>query len=107
MQTEILAEELGLTLDEFREILDLYTEATTCDLEALTTAIADGNAPMAHERAHSLKGASANLGLEELYLIAKEIDDRARAGSLDGLDGLVARFKAAYEKIMEGVARDA
>jgi len=44
MQTEILAEELGLTLDEFREILDLYTEATTCDLEALTTAIADGNA---------------------------------------------------------------
>ena len=106
MHTEILAEKLGLTLDEFREILDLYVQTTSSDLTELSAAITAGDAMKAHEKAHSIKGSSANLGFRDLHLMAKEIDDRAQAGSLDGLAGLADRFGVLYRRIVSDLMKN-
>jgi len=96
-----LAENLGLEQDEFNEIFEIYIESTNNDLEELIAAINSGDAEKAHEKTHSIKGASGNLGLDELFEMSKEIDNQARNNSLSGLDNLVQDFKKKYEDLIE------
>jgi HPt (histidine-containing phosphotransfer) domain-containing protein len=100
MEAKKLAENLGLEEDEFTELFSLYKETTSSDLKALKFAIRAGDAEKAHEKAHSIKGASGNLGLDELYETAKAIDDRARVNSFDGLENMFQEFWESYEKLV-------
>ena len=97
MQLKELADNLGLDEEDFKELLELYVETTSADLQELRAALEAKDTEGIHKKAHSIKGSSGNLGLVELYDIAKAIDDRAREGSLDGLEDLVQDFTLAYE----------
>jgi len=101
MEVTNLAENLGLDVEDFNELFELYVETTSSDLEELKAAIDAGDAEKAHAKAHSIKGSSGNLGFNELYESAKAIDDRARVNSLDGLEALVQEFSEKYEKLVE------
>ena len=100
MEAKKLAENLGLEEEEFTELFGLYKETTSSDLKELKFAITAGDAEKAHEKAHSIKGASGNLGLNELYETAKAIDDRARVNSFDGLENMFQEFWESYEKLV-------
>jgi HPt (histidine-containing phosphotransfer) domain-containing protein len=100
MEAKKLAENLGLEEEEFTELFSLYKETTSSDLKELKFAITAGDAEKAHEKAHSIKGASGNLGLDELYETAKAIDDRARVNSFDGLENMFQEFWEIYEKLV-------
>lgn len=100
MEAKKLAENLGLEEEEFTELFGLYKETTSADLKELRFAIRAGDAEKAHEKAHSIKGASGNLGLNELYETAKAIDDRARVNSFDGLENMFQEFWESYEKLI-------
>ena len=100
MEAKKLAENIGLEEDEFIELFGLYKETTSSDLKELQFAISVGDAEKAHEKAHSIKGASGNLGLNELYETAKAIDDRARVNSFDGLENMFQEFWENYEKLV-------
>lgn len=100
-----LAENVGLEPEEFSEIFEIYAETTSTDLEELRAAMNAGDAEKAHEKAHSIKGASGNLGLMELYELSKEIDDNVRAGKVRGLEGLMERLTAKYENLLEEFQR--
>ncbi|MBW1614872.1 MAG: Hpt domain-containing protein [Deltaproteobacteria bacterium] len=76
-------------------------ETTSSDLEELKRALDQGDAEKVHQKAHSIKGASGNLGLNELFELAKEIDDSARVNSLNGLESLVQAFYEKYERLVE------
>ena len=101
MEIQSLAKNLGLDLEDFNEIFEIYAETTSSDLEELKQALRYGDAQRAHEKAHSIKGASGNLGLDEVYELAKEIDDRARANSLDGLGDAVHELREKHENLVE------
>ena len=101
MKVKALAENLGLEEEKFAELFGLYKETTSSDLKELKFAISVGDAEKAHEKAHSIKGASGNLGLDELYETAKVIDDRARVNSLDGLEKMFQEFWESYEKLVK------
>ena len=73
MEINKLAENIGLEVEEFNEIFEVYMESTTDDFEELIAAINSGDAEKAHEKTHSIKGASGNLGLDELFEMSKEI----------------------------------
>jgi len=105
MEVKNLAENLGLDTEEFNEIFEIYMESTASDLEELKDALQAGDAEKAHQKAHSIKGASGNLGLNELFELAKEIDDSARANSLDGLETLVQVFCEKYEGLVEELGK--
>jgi HPt (histidine-containing phosphotransfer) domain-containing protein len=79
-----MAQKLGLDVPECQEILNLFIDTTVSDLESLSRAIQDGDALLAVQSAHSIKGASANLGLAEISSAARDIEMKARQGILEG-----------------------
>ena len=101
MELEKLAERLGLDVEDIRELFELYVETTTSDLAELKGAIETKDAQLAHAKAHSIKGASGNLGLDEMYNPAKEIDDLARANSLDGLENMVQVLQEKFNSLIK------
>ena len=101
MDLNELTERLGLDVEDIRELLELYVETTTSDLAQLKGAIEAKDAQLAHAKAHSIKGASGNLGLDEMYELAKEIDDRARVNSLDGLEKMVQVFQKKFNSFVK------
>ncbi len=105
MESKKLAENLGLEDDEFAELFGLYKETTASDLKELKSAISVGDEKKAHEKAHSIKGASDNLGFDELYETAKAIDDRARVNSLDRLENMFQEFWESYEKLVKELGK--
>ena len=105
MEAKKLADNLGLEEEEFTEIFGLYKKTTSSDLKELKFAISVGDAGKAHEKAHSIKGASGNLGFDELYETAKAIDDRAMVNSFDGLENMFQEFWESYEKLIKELER--
>lgn len=98
-----LAENLGLDEEDIKELLELYVDATSSDLKELKAAVADADIQKAHSKAHSIKGASGNLGLFDFYELAKKIDDQARENRLDGLERLVRDFSGKFEKFVQEI----
>jgi len=100
MNLDSLADRLSLDVEDIREMLELYVETTTSDLAELKGAIEAKNAPLAHTKAHSIKGGSGNLGLDKMFELSKEIDDRVRVNSLDGVDNMFQVLQKQFNNIV-------
>ena len=101
MGLEKIAEKIGLDVEDVEELFELYVETTNSDLAELKGAVEVKDAQLAHAKAHSIKGVSGNLGLDEIYELAKEIDNRARVNSLDGLNEIIQVFEKKYNSLVE------
>ncbi|MBF0120490.1 MAG: Hpt domain-containing protein [Desulfobacterales bacterium] len=88
-----LAENLGLDEDEFRELAVLIVDTAAGDIERLEEAAQKGDATLASEASHSLKGAAGNLGFMELSDIARQIEEKARKKSIEGISEGIALIK--------------
>ena len=99
-----LAENLGLEEEEYLELIELFIETGMSDLDKLQSAIEEGNPEKAANAAHSIKGAASNLGLMEVYEVAKKIEKQTRN---DRLEGIAESAQALKEKLNEiaGLAR--
>jgi len=78
-----LARDVGLDEADYREILDLFMQVAQVDLASIKAGLAAGDAGPVARAAHSLKGASANLGLPEISNEARNIEERSRSDRLD------------------------
>jgi len=74
MDIKALAENLGLEEDEYLELVDLLVDTGMVDLSNMESAIAAGDTDAAAKAAHSIKGASGNLGIMDIYEVAKTIE---------------------------------
>jgi HPt (histidine-containing phosphotransfer) domain-containing protein len=106
MELEKLAKRFGLDVEDIQKLFELFVETTTLDLAELKGAIEAKDAQLAHIKAHSIKGASGNLGLDEMYNPAKEIDELARANSLDGLENMVQVLQEKFNSFVEEFEKD-
>lgn len=79
-----MAETIGLDEQDFREMVELFVSVGEADLDRLREAYAARNSQGVVMSAHSLKGASANLGFSDIYEIARRVEADARAQRLDG-----------------------
>ena len=95
-----MAENLGLDAEDFSEIIEIYIESTSSDMQELQQALDKGDAEGVHTKAHSIKGASGNLGFSEMFQLATKIDDRARRDSLQELEPLFLDFKNKYKNLV-------
>ena len=84
MNLSTLATNLGLEEDEFFELVDLFVETATSDMTKLESAISHGVIEQTVEAAHSIKGAAGNLGFQDIYGLAKQIEMNARQDILEG-----------------------
>ena len=80
--------------DAAREVLDQYLENAPEQLARIADCLARGDAAQAGREAHTLKGASANVGAEALAEAARALEAAGRDGDMDA----VARLLPAAEQ---------
>ncbi len=100
-----LAENLGLEEAEYLELLELFIETGMSDLEKLQSAISSGDSGQARGSVHSLKGAAGNIGLMEIYDLAKEIEKKAIDGQLETISEASNELKKKLESLTEFLQR--
>ncbi len=104
MNFQELAENLGLEIDEYRELIELFIETGSADFQKILDGMAGGDAEQVMRSAHTIKGASGNLGLMDVSETAKIIEENATDNKLDGLDETVAILKSQFEAIVAFVS---
>ena len=93
MDVKALAENIGIDEETYLEILAMFYEKSVEDMGIIEGALGEGKPDMAVRGAHSIKGAAANLGIEDISELAKEIEMKARAGVLNEIPVLVAPLR--------------
>jgi PAS domain S-box-containing protein len=90
---------LGRLMDDedlARSVAEGFLTDIPRQIDTLRGFLAVGDAPGAERQAHTIKGASANVGGEALRAVATEMENAARAGDLNAvrarLAGLVTEF---------------
>ena len=97
MNLKQLALDLGLEQEEFSELLAIFIETSEADLVKIREGIDNKEADQVADAAHSIKGASANLGFMDISSEAKMIEQKARDNTLVNLADHI-------NKIREGLA---
>lgn len=77
-----------------RRLIDSFVERWPGMLAELTAAVDAGDAPAAARRAHALKGAAANLGVDDVAGRCAEVEARAEGGCLDAVGDDLAGIRA-------------
>ncbi|WP_020587864.1 Hpt domain-containing protein [Desulfobacter curvatus] len=90
---------LSVDTSEAEKLGRLLASTLASDLEKIRRSLRDSDAESISFVAHSLKGASGNLGFERLSQLAAAIEARTRAGRLDGLDGFLLEMQRLLEKL--------
>jgi len=82
MDFEQLADHLGLEEKEFIDLVFLYIRTTLSDMDVMESAINGKESEQVAFAAHSIKGASENLGFDDISVIAKSIEQKGRENDL-------------------------
>ena len=87
------------------EIVAEYAGDAPRQVAALREAVEAGDAEAVRRHAHTLKGASANVGAEALRAAAYEVEKAGAAGDLDAALDLTGRVEEELERLQEHLAR--
>ena len=104
MNFKELADRIGLDEEDYRELVELFMETGMADFDQLKTALDAGNGEQVARSAHTISGASGNLGLMDLHQVAKRIELSASEGKLDGLPADVDTLKGYFESLGQVVS---
>jgi len=105
MKLQELAENLEMEIDEFLEIMELFLETSAFDLNQLVSGIEEGDGQKVLIAAHSIKGAAANLGLLEIYEVARKTEIEARENNLNGATVTARAIKEKIDQIAEDLLK--
>jgi HPt (histidine-containing phosphotransfer) domain-containing protein len=90
---------VGNDPDFVDELVDVYLADAPRQAVAVRAAFDAGDPAGLVRPAHTLKGTSLNLGGVRVAEIARSIEERGRAGTLDGVDALLADLDAAAAEL--------
>ena len=85
--------------DSLRELITLYLEQTTEQLEQLGAAVEAGQAGEVRRLAHSCAGASATCGMRDLVPLLRELERQGAEGALRDADKLFQRADREFRRI--------
>jgi HPt (histidine-containing phosphotransfer) domain-containing protein len=105
MNFKELAAELGLEEDEYRELVELFMTTGAAEFEKLKAAWTAGDVDTVMRSAHTIKGASGNLGLTDVYNTATTIEKSADNGQLDGLEQHLSTLQTQIDAIATFVGK--
>ncbi len=101
MKLKELAENLEMAADEFLELIGLFLETSASDLNQWQSGIDEGDGKKVMIAAHSIKGAAVNLGLVEIYEVAKKTETEARENNLKGATVAARAIREKMDEIAE------
>ena len=99
MDFKAMGANLGLDEDEFRELVELFMETGQNDYANMKAALVEGNGEAVAQYAHTLAGASGNLGLMDLHAAAKNIEHAALDNRLADIEGESAEMAIMFSAI--------
>jgi two-component system, sensor histidine kinase and response regulator len=82
--------------DLLGELIGMYLADAPRFMTELRQAVAASDCRSVMDTAHKLKGSSANLGAERLEEICRELEQIARAGALEGAEGLLEKMNREF-----------
>lgn len=93
-------EQAGDDEEMLAELLDLLCSSSAEDLAKIKAAMAAGDAKAMGDAAHSIKGAAASLGVQQLATLAETMEKAGRSGDLDGAVMLVPSLEAMVSELI-------
>ncbi len=102
---EELFERLGDDEELVAEIVEIFLDDAPKQIAAIEAAVAAGDGTTIRDRAHALKGASANMGAAELRGKAEQMEMAGRDGRLDETAGLLDGIRESFARLREVLAR--
>ena len=85
------------------ELAEVFLADLPVKMAALELAIAADDADGVRGEAHSLKGAVSTFGAEPARLAALALEERGKAGQLDGVEAELGRLRAELERLVEAL----
>ncbi|MCK5542321.1 MAG: Hpt domain-containing protein [Desulfobacterales bacterium] len=85
MNFEEIASNLGLDEEDLNELLELFTTTSFADIEKINFGLKENDAEKVSQAAHSIKGASGNLGFQKIASLSKDVEMTAKEGNIKGL----------------------
>jgi HPt (histidine-containing phosphotransfer) domain-containing protein len=89
------------------EVVQTFAADGRTRIDALQEAVARGDTARVKELAHALKGSAANLGARAVRSLTDELETMATGDTLDGVDGLVDRIGAEFERACAALRAEA
>lgn len=87
------------------EMIGLFVSTTPERILAARSGVDTGNMHAVEMALHSLKSSSAQLGAMEMQRLCERGEQLARAGTLDGLDRIVADLEEEFARVQTWLAR--
>jgi HPt (histidine-containing phosphotransfer) domain-containing protein len=103
MNFKELADKIGLDEEDYRELVELFLDTGKADYDQLKSAFAASDDEQVARSAHTISGASGNLGLMNIHELAKRIELAAIDKKLDGVGGDVETLQGLFDKIAQSV----
>jgi PAS domain S-box-containing protein len=88
------------------EVLQLFFQDIPRQIQSLEEAVSKGDTGLAMRRAHSIKGAAANVGAYALQEAALLVETASRDGQLSGAANLVEALSEEFDKLKQFLALD-
>jgi HPt (histidine-containing phosphotransfer) domain-containing protein len=92
--------------DLARTVVDGFLNDIPRQIEVLQGCIDAGDAPGAERQAHTIKGASANVGGEALRAVAFEMEKSGRAGDLDAVKVRMADLERQFDQLNQAMTKE-
>mgnify|MGYP002725668101 CR=1 FL=1 len=89
MNFKDLASRLGIDDEDFMELVELFVTTTLTDIDKIKKGVLEQNPTNAAAASHSIKGASGNLGFDDIFTLSKDMEMQAKQGSLDNFDNYI------------------
>ncbi len=99
MNFKKMASNIGLDVEEFTELAELFVTISLSDLKKLERGFDVKNTDQVASAAHSIKGAAGNLGFMEISSKAAQIESDARQGSMYGIEDRVKNIRKGLDAI--------
>ena len=88
----------------FRTVLGGFLEDAPRQIDALKEAMSDRDAARIRRQAHSLKGASGNVGALTMQKVAAQIEEAGESADLDEAGSLIQAIEREFGRLEEAVA---
>jgi two-component system sensor histidine kinase/response regulator len=88
-----------------RTVAESFLEDIPRQIEALRGYLAAGDIPGAERQAHTMKGASANVGGEALRAVAFEMEKAGKAGDLDAVKARLPEMERQFARLKQAMER--
>ena len=100
-----LSELKELMADEYVVLLETYLNDAAGNLDSIEAAVTQGSAVELRESAHNFRGSSSNIGAVRLATLSGDIEQKAIANQLSGVDLLLTDMLDEY-KIVQQLLQD-